>query len=231
MKRVALGAPFFESGRLSMTRLLLLLATGSALALTPVRLADTRFSYVDLQSKANQKLTDNLGSGREGNNLAAVPKGEQTWEGVKFKIADGFLQLGSQYLKEPKPDRVDGIKIGKAFTKLHLLQGTLWGHNTNVADDTEIAKYQVHYEGGDSETIPVVYGKDVRDWWVSEDAGEVTRGKVAWKGQNSRAGEIRLYLVTWENPHPTKRVVSIDYVKIGGTDAAPFCVAITLEEK
>jgi hypothetical protein len=28
-----------------------------------------------------------------------------------------------------------------------------------------------------------------------------------------------------------ERVVSIDYVKVGDTPAAPFCVAITLEEK
>jgi hypothetical protein len=33
------------------------------------------------------------------------------------------------------------------------------------------------------------------------------------------------------NPHSTKRVVSIDYVKVGDTIAAPFCVAVPLEEK
>jgi hypothetical protein len=41
---------------------------------------------------------------------------------------------------------------------------------------------------------------------------------------------IRLYLCTWKNPHPTKKVVSIDYVKVGDTPAAPFWVAMTLEE-
>jgi hypothetical protein len=220
-----------------------LLVTGFGCVLgTPLAAEETKkFSTVDLQPKANQKLTDNLGSGAEGNNLANLPKGEQTLEGVKFKIADclvqlasqrlKLIQLGSQRLKELKPDRVDGIKVGKAFGKLHLLHATLWGRNKDVADDTEIAKYEVHYEGGDTETIPVVYGKDVRDWWVGSDEVDATRGKVAWKGENGAAIQIRLYLGTWENPHPTKRVVSVDYVKVGNTHAAPFCVAMTLEEK
>jgi hypothetical protein len=198
-----------------------------------------KFSYVNLQPEANQKLGDRLGLGREGNNLASLPKGEQTLELVKFKIADGFLQLGSKWLKESRPDRVDGIKVGKAFAKLHLLHATLFGNSGagDIADDTEIAKYEIYYEGGDIAAVPVVYGKDVRDWFRSDDpkTKEVTRGKVAWTGDNEVAkGEgtqIRLYLGTWENPHPTKKVTRIDYVKVGDTACAPFCVAMTLEEK
>jgi hypothetical protein len=198
-----------------------------------------KFSYVDLQPEANQKLVDNLGLGREGNNLASLPKGEQTLEQVKFKIADGFLQLGSKWLKESRPDRVDGIKVGKAFARLHLLHATLFGNTGagGIADDTEIAKYEIYYEGGDTAMIPVVYGKDVRDWFRSDapQPKEVTRGKVAWTGDNEVAkGEgtqVRLFLGAWENPHPRKKVVRIDYVKVGNTPAAPFCVAMTLEEK
>jgi hypothetical protein len=222
-----------------MTRLLLWLAAGSALSLAPAGLADKTFSYVDLQPQANQKLLDNFGSGREGNNLASLPKGEQTLEEVRFKIGDGLIHLGSKLLKEEKPDRVNGIEVGKAFARLHLLHATGYGRNEGtplfVRDDTKIAEYKIYYEDGDTETIPVVYGKDVRDWWFSADDKDVTRSKVAWKGDNEVAKssqcQIRLYRSTWENPHPAKRVVVIDYVKVGDTPAAPFCVAITLEEK
>jgi hypothetical protein len=197
-----------------------------------------KFSYVDLLPKANKKLTDQLGN-ITGTNLSILPTGEQTLEGVKFKIADGFIRLGSSWVAtQTKPERVDGIQVGKAFAKLRLLHSTLAGgpRGGQVADDTEIAKYIVHYEGGETETIPVVYGKDVRDfWWYSADKDGVTRGKVAWKGENdatkNSSGEFRLYLSTWENPHPTRKVVSIDYVKVGDTVCAPFCVAMTLEEK
>jgi hypothetical protein len=59
---------------------------------------------------------------------------------------------------------------------------------------------------------------------------------VAWKGDNELAKKykcrLRLYLTTWENPYPDKKVVSIDYIgKKEETVAAPFCVAITLELK
>jgi hypothetical protein len=206
-----------------------------------------KFSYVDLQPRANQKLKDNF-AGDDGNSLASLPTGEQTFEKVKFKIADGLLQLGSTLWKEEKPerkkpDRVEGIAVGKAFARLHLLHATQYGSLYGViADDTEIAQYVVHYEGGDTETIPVVYGKDVRNWWFSPNEKGVTRGKVAWKGENeatkktqdrpeAQRRQIRLYLSSWENPHPTKKVVSIDFVKVGDSAAAPFCVAMTLEEK
>jgi len=198
-----------------------------------------KFSYVDLQPKANQKLTDNLGSGIEGNNLISLPRGELTLGEVKFKIESGFLQLGSLRLKEPRANRLDGIKVGKAFAKLHILHATNGGKkgSGDVADDTDVAKYVIHYDGGDTATIPVVYGKDVRDWWDWANPKEVKRGKVVWKGDNEwskslgRVLAFGLYLSTWDNPHPKKRVVSIDYVKVNNTLAAPFCVAMTLEDK
>ena len=59
-----------------MTRFLVLLAMCSALGLALAGSADKKLSYVDLQPAANQKLTDNFGSGREGNNLASLPRGD-----------------------------------------------------------------------------------------------------------------------------------------------------------
>jgi hypothetical protein len=43
---------------------------------------------------------------------------------------------------------------------------------------------------------------------------------------------VRLYLTTWANPKPDKKVVGINYLsKKADTVAAPFCVAMTLELK
>jgi hypothetical protein len=230
-----------------MMRLLALIATGGAVGVAEAGQVAREFNYLDLQPYANQKLTDNLGSGREGNNLAALPKGEQTFEGVRFKIADGFIQLGSKLLTEERPDKVTGLKVGQKLAKLHFLHATGYGNGMTVGeegkegdplfvpDGTQIAAYKVHYADGNTATIAVVYGKDVRDWWFTEKSKGVTRGKVAWRGENELGkgfgSKIRLYLGTWENPHPDKRVVSIDYEKRGDTQAAPFCVAITLERK
>jgi len=228
-----------------MTRSLALIAACGALGLAPAGPADKKFTFVDLRPHANQKLADNFGSGREGNNLTALPRGEQTFAGVKFQVGDGLLQLGSTLLKEQKPDQVEGIKVGRTFARLHLLHATGYGNGSvigeegmkddplYVADGTPIAEYRVRYEDGSGAVIPVVYGRDVRDWWFTDNSKGVTRGKVAWEGENELAKgfgcRVRLYLTTWENPHPEKKVASIDYVKRGDGPAAPFCAAITLE--
>ena len=57
--------------------------------------------------------------------------------------------------------------------------------------------------------------------------------RLVRKGTGAKKAGARLYLYrgTWQNPHPDKRVVSIDYHSANDTAAAPFCVAITAESK
>jgi hypothetical protein len=230
-----------------MRRLVPLIVVCAVLGAAPANDADRNFAYVDLKPHANQKLTDPFGSGREGNDLAGLPTGEQTFAGVKFKVGEGVVQLGSKLLKEERPDKVEGIKVGRKFVKLHILHATGYGNGSTigeegkegdplfVADGARIAEYVVRYEDKSAEVIPVVYGEDVRDWWYTDTSKGVKRGKVAWKGDNelgkSFGSKVRLYLSTWENPKPEKVVVGIDYAKAGDTPAAPFCVAITAESK
>jgi hypothetical protein len=221
--------------------LLVMAGTCWVLGLVPGPMAAQDFTYVDLQPKANQKLTDGFHSGVEGNGLAALPKGEQTFAGIKFKIADGLLQLGSKRVQD-KPERLEGIPVGKTFAKLHILHGTGYGGGPSrgggplfVADETLIGRYRIHYEDESVVVIPIIYGQHVRDWWFYDDDKGVTRSKVAWIGDNAFArssnAKIRLYLTTWENPKPTQKVVAMDYVSTQTTAAAPFCVALTLEGK
>jgi hypothetical protein len=206
-----------------------------------------KFSFVDLEPYSNQKLTDNFGSGVDGNDLGGLLKSGRTFAGVNFKFGKGAIQLGSKLLAKDVPTKVDGIKVGKSCAKIHIVHATQFGNGQAIgkegkegdplfiADGTTIAEYKVKYDDGTTASIPVVYGQDVRDWWFTENSKGVTRGKVAWKGINERSKEvgsqIRLYLTTWENPHPGKKVASIDFVKTGDGPAAPFCVAITLEAK
>ena len=62
------------------------------------------------------------------------------------------------------------------------------------------------------------------------------KGKAVWEGENEASkmfeAKIKLYAMTWENPKPDKRVASIDFVAPNPEQgAAPFCVAITAEDK
>ena len=186
---------------------------------------------VDLEIKTTQKLDESFhGDGGAGNNLEELPQGEQTFGGVKFHVGEGCIQLGGPRLAK-MPEKVPGIKVGLALAKLHVLHGTGWGGR--VQEGVLIGRYVVYYEDETSETIPIVYGVDLRDWWNFDDSKEAERGKVAWEGTGPAFGGqvmLRLYLSTWENPHPGKTVTSITYVSAGTTEASPFCVAMTAEK-
>jgi hypothetical protein len=135
------------------------------------------------------------------------------------------------------PNKVEGIKVDQKLVKLHILHSTQYGEGgAPIEEGTRVAEYKVNYADGKSEIIPVVYGQDVRDWWFYPGSKEVTRGKVGWKGENEYCktfeAELHLYVLTWENPHPAKKVTSIVFSKPEQeTVAAPFCVAISLEPK
>ncbi len=200
------------------------------------------FRFLDLQMRKNQELSKEFGNdGREGNTLEGLPTGKKELLGVQFKIGKGVVHLGSTVQKD-RPEKVEGISVSGSFAKLHILHATQYGGGPNkegaawfVKDGTLIGQYKVNYEDQTVETIPIVYGKDVRDWWFRPDEAGVTRGRVAWEGDNEVAKNLncrlRLYVNTWENPKPRLKVVSIDFLsKMKETVASPFCVAITLEK-
>jgi hypothetical protein len=201
---------------------------------------DGKYIFVDLGPKANMKRADNFGSGRDGNDLKSLGKDSRTCAGVNFKLGEGVLQLNSRFLARQTTAKIEGIKIGHACNKIHILHATGYGNvppdsPLYVADGAKIAEYTIRYDDGKTAVIPVVYGEDVRDWWFSEGDKGTSRAKLAWQGDNELAKgfnkRVRLFLTSWDNPHPTKKIATIDYVKVGDGPAAPFCVAITLEAK
>lgn len=193
-----------------------------------------KYTPLDLQPKTNQKLKDDFHGGHfKGNNLAVLPAGEQKFGGVPFVIGPGLIQLGSTELKD-RPLTVEGIAVGRSFRRLHILHATGY----QAPEGTVVGSYTVHYADKSKATIELAYGKDFRDWWNSEDGKEASRARIVWEGRNeavkglTKPGcKIRLFLMTWTNPHPKKQVTRIDFSSTGETRAAPFCVGMTVEEK
>jgi hypothetical protein len=210
----------------------LLVCSVMALALSTAARAETKFTFIDLQPRANQKLADDLHES-QGNNLAKVPTGEQKLADVPFKLGEKMIHLKGAH-SPSAPEKVEGIKVGAKFDRLHILHSTGYGNDPAVGDGTEIGAYVVHYADGATERIPIVYGEDLRDWWVMPDKPAVKRAKVAWEGTNAAAEgmgtKIRLYRVEWTNPHPEKEVATIDAVS-KGLECDPFLIALTLEKK
>ena len=187
--------------------------------------------FVSLKGHTNVKWDENLHSDRfEHNNLKSLPTGRQKFGDVEFEIGDGLMQLGAKNVDKPKEFK--DIKIGRSAKKLHFLQAC--GYNT--ADDTVIGKYVVHYDDKSTADIEIAYGRDVVDWWSYPDQKAPTKGKAVWEGENEASkgfdAKIKLYLMTWENPKPDKTIASIDFVATNPEqEAAPFCVAITADDK
>ncbi|MBI3851273.1 MAG: hypothetical protein HY298_13515 [Verrucomicrobia bacterium] len=166
------------------------------------------------------------------NDLADLPAGLQTFGGRRFDVR-GILHLSSQ-IEPPSansyPPRINGIKIGRKCKRLHFLHATSF----EAIDGTRVGNYLVHYADDQTTSIPIVYGKDVRDWWtVPGEPLDTNPSALIWMGTNPHAQSIksrslRLFKSSWVNLRPDMKVVSIDLVS-SNADAVPFLVAVTTE--
>jgi len=77
-----------------------------------------KYQPVDLQSKANQKLTDNLGTGAEGNNSRSCRPALRTSVASSSPLAKASSNLAARFRQDAR--QVEGIKLGKSFAKLHI---------------------------------------------------------------------------------------------------------------
>jgi hypothetical protein len=94
----------------------------------------------------------------------------------------------------------------------------------------------VHYADGSAVRIPIIYGRDLVNWWLWDHGFQEvpTDARVAWTGLNDAVDRnknlhVRLFVHTWANPHPEKEIASLDVIS-AGTLCDPFLVAATLEK-
>ena len=59
---------------------------------------------------------------------------------------------------------------------------------------------------------------------------ELPGASLAWLDPLVDGGGALIRQHTWDNPHPDKNVISIDFVCPASSNAGPFCVAMTVEE-
>jgi hypothetical protein len=152
----------------------------------PVIRPTGRLVPLDLSGAWNRKSVDFSGSGAfEGNGLAELPGGEQVLRGVTFRIGEGVVQLGSTSLPDESAE-VSDIAVQRKIIRLYALHATQW----NTDDGTLVGQYRLKYQDGETASLPIVYGADIRDWWVWDDGTPLTRGVVAWTGANLHTERI-----------------------------------------
>jgi hypothetical protein len=167
------------------------------------------------------------------NNLARLPAGHETFDGVRFNVA-GIIQLADgndvTQTNNPYPESVEGIPVNRTCHQLHLLHGTVQG----LGDQLVVSSLMLHYADGTTGKLDIVYGQQVYDWWFKGTADLPLAGntKVAWVGQNPVAAaggyRIRVFKSSFENPKPDLQIKTIDYVS-ALTTSGPFLLALTVE--
>ena len=170
------------------------------------------------------------------NNLAQLPAGHQTFDGVRFNVA-GIINLacGNDVTRTndsyPYPISVEGIPVNRLCHQLHLLHGTTGG----AEDQTLVAKLVLHYGDGTTADLDIIYGQQVYGWWFKEDDNPPLAGntKIAWIGENptsKRLGyRIRVFKTSFINPKPDVRIETVDYVSALVSTSSPFLRALTTE--
>jgi hypothetical protein len=197
----------------------------------PNRDAETDKNLVDLSKHYNAALNETWHKGGMSNNtLKDLTRGIQTLDSVSFDVR-GIIQLsGAQAERELRvqfPEEAANIKVQQKAQTLHFLHGCGW----QSPQGTVVGTYIVHYSHGETRRIPLVYGEDVRDWWMVEGEMSGDKVNVAWTGTNHASPEgppLGVCKTTWKNPLPGVEIDHIDF-QSAMKNSAPFLIAITVE--
>jgi hypothetical protein len=210
---------------------------GPDLSKIPARDPKADARMVDLTGKYNALLSEQWHPDAQGippgvNHLGSLPRGIQKLGGVDFDVR-GLIQLTGTLADAAGasfPESQAGIKVGRKCKRLHFLQASGW----SGAEGKVVGKYVLHYAGGETATLNIVYGTDTLDWWKSSaEAKAPQSATVAWAGSNPATeglgASLWLFKRAYDNPKPDLKIETLDFVSTQA-EAAPFLVAVTVED-
>jgi hypothetical protein len=197
----------------------------------PTRATQTDKRMLDLTPHYNAALNETWHkSGMSNNTLKDLPTGVQRFGGTSFDVRGNVQLSGQQAERELSvlfPKEVTGIAVKQKAQKMHILHACGW----ISSQGTKIGAYVIHYTNGQTRRVPIVYGVDVQDWWLSEDIVSDTKPNIVWTGKNHAAPDgpsLGLCKTTWVNPLPDVKIDHIDF-QSAMKNSAPFLIAITIE--
>jgi hypothetical protein len=190
----------------------------------PPRAADVSTKLIDLSFFYNGGLSTNWHGDAPANNLANLGTGVRHLAGTDFDVR-GLVQVA---LNSPRhPATVRDIPVEQTCQQLHFLHAAI--DEARATNSPVIGRYVVRFEDGNRNEIPIIIGTNTGDWW---DVFPPRDAVVAWRGVNERSrrarAKVRLFKMTWKNPHPNLVVRSVD-LEASQPKAAPFLVALTAE--
>lgn len=196
----------------------------------PSRSSHTKKNLIDLSAYYNGPLTGWLPftPAPYGCGFRGLKPGITSLGGVPFDVR-GIVHLygGRMFESTPVPNKVTDIRVDQACKRLHFLHAAQ-GSVEAARKSEPIGHYVLHFVDGREASLPIMYGEDVRAVSVKDDPVPTSRGAVVWTTYQDNGPPLRLFLSTWDNPHPETEIASIDYVSTL-TYSAPLLVAISVE--
>ena len=189
--------------------------------------AEATPDQVDLSAFYGASLDDDWFH-HSSHDLHDVPRGIQSFADTTFDVR-GLIVLGGSRSLEitglALPEAVRGIPVHRTGRQIHFLHACGFA----APRETKIGEYVIHYVDGEEGSAPIVYGRNIMDWWESDVLSDA---RVAWIGSNAATRlvgkQTHLIKYTWDNPRPGVEIASIDIVS-ALEDPAPFLVAVTIE--
>ncbi len=162
-----------------------------------------RLTFVDLEPRGTDYLADGPGGSRQRPEPPAARHPQAGRDVFPHRREDGPPPGPDAARPAPggQGDQGPGPRAGCCTSCTRPRDG--------ATRDKLIGAYVIHYADGSSERIPLVYGRDITNWW-HRDPGRRSRPGPRSPGparttctEHTDPGlKIRLFDMAWTNPHP-----------------------------
>jgi hypothetical protein len=184
---------------------------------------------VDLRPYCTCSLSDKsdspgwLGYGPD-RDLSSFSTGRVRLAGSEFLISPGHrnaVMLWGFYAGKAKlPREVNGIAIQKRCEGLLFLHVCGWGGERGQ----KVGEYRVKYSDGSTETLPIVYGKNIAE---ATYPSPLPAARTAWEGTMGDGSPVRVYVYAWKNPHAEREISAVDFIS-SGTHVTPTLIGLSI---
>ncbi|MGK7395276.1 MAG: right-handed parallel beta-helix repeat-containing protein [Candidatus Cyclobacteriaceae bacterium M3_2C_046] len=160
---------------------------------------------------------------RYGVDFQNLPHGYQSFTGIIFFIPDESQVVHPTVLAlrgrmaEVAKEHIYDIAIGRKADQLAFLQAYHMVDSSQADQGDQLFHYRVNYENGTSVNILVKWLENIGDWLgLPEALGDLPQAQLAYHlkvfQKRNKEQQIRLYSMTWKNPHPELQIKSLDLI-------------------
>ncbi len=166
------------------------------------------------------------------NEAYASYAGARTIDGLPFEIGGEIILSGQEDTDHggSSPGDLSGIGVGRNFDELHLVHAAKWREYPGC----QIATIRLHYADGSQSDLPIQYNYQVSDWdRLYSEENEIVADpatKIVWRGKAPFEGEGRLFKSVLINPHPDRRVDTMEIIS-NETSASYILIAATVARR